>query len=192
MRNLLLAAAAIILVVLTYIGSIAVSVHGLVEAARAGNVGEIAARTDFARLRGSVTGQILDAYLEKNGRDQKPLNRMLINTYGASVVDALIAKFLTPQNLTTLLQSGAVTDTSRGTTWQAPSITTIDGSRVVDLIGRLRPIQIKEIEIRTSTTDTPETYAAISLHLDGTTWKLSGARLPKPLVEKLAASLPKR
>ena len=192
MRKLLGVIAVIALLLAIYVGSIVVSVHDLIEAARTGNTAELVARTDFPRLRRSITDQILDVYLEKNGKNKKPLEQMLVSTYGASVADAMLAKFLTPENLTRLLQTGSATDTSRTMVWEIPSLDRIDTSRLFDLVGRLRPVQIKTIELRTSASDAPELYSAVSMSLDGTTWKLSGLRMPRALAEKLAQSLPAR
>jgi len=175
-----------------YLGSIGLSVRDLVDAARSGNAAEIVARTDFPRLRRSIADQVLDVYLEKNGKNKRQLERMLVNTYGASVADAMLLKFLTPENLTRLLQTGSVADASQTTVWQLPSLDAIDPSRLFDLLGRLRPVQIKLVEIRTSASDDPDLYSAVSLYLDGTAWKLAGIRLPKALAEKLAQSLPAR
>ena len=94
------------LLVLTgvYAGSAVVSLNGLVEAARAGNGVEILARTDVPRLKHSLVDQIVAGYLIRTGQDRpiKPLERMLANTYGASIADALVAKMLTSENLTNM------------------------------------------------------------------------------------------
>lgn len=192
MRKILGVIAIVVLLGAAYIGSIALSVRDLINAARSGNCAEVAARTDFVRLRRSISDQILDAYLDKNGRNRKPLERMLIDTYGTSVADAMLSKFLTPENLTSLLQTGTVADASQAVVWQVPSLATIDPARLWDLVNRVRPVQIKQVELRISASDAPEVYSAVGLRLDGTTWKISGLRLPKTVVEKLASSLPAR
>lgn len=192
MRKILGVIAIIALLGAAYVGSIAVSVRDLIDAARSGNAAEITARTDFPRLRRSISDQILDAYLDKNGRNRKPLERMLIDTYGSSVADAMLSKFLTPENLTSLLQTGTVADVSQTAVWQLPSLATIDPARLWDLVSRVRPVQIKQVELRISASDAPEVYSAVGLRLDGITWKISGLRLPKTVVEKLASSLPAR
>jgi hypothetical protein len=192
MRKILVVIAVVVLLGAAYIGSIALSVRDLIDAARSGNTAEVAARTDFVRLRRSISDQILDAYLDKNGRNRKPLERMLIDTYGTSVADAMLSKFLTPENLSSLLQTGTVADASQAAVWQVPSLATIDPERLWDLVSRVRPVQIKQVELRISASDAPEVYSAVGLRLDGTTWKISGLRLPKKVVEKLASSLPAR
>src|SRR3954462_13755434 len=93
-----------------YVGSALVSLSGLVEAARAGDGAGILARTDTGRLRQSLVDQIVSAYLKQMGRDRpvKPVERLLANTYGATVADAIIAKMLTVENLMRILKDGAI------------------------------------------------------------------------------------
>jgi hypothetical protein len=94
-----------------YVGSALVSLGGLVEAARAGDGAGVLARTDMNRLRRSLVNQIVPAYLKQLGRDRpvKPLERMVANTYGASIADATIKKMLTEESLTDILKNGAIT-----------------------------------------------------------------------------------
>src|SRR5947199_10547297 len=101
MRWFFAALVALIVAIGLYVGSALVSLRGLVEAARAGDGAGVLARTDVPRLRHSLVDQVVVAYLRQSGRDRqvKPLERMLANTYGATVADALIAKMLTPENL---------------------------------------------------------------------------------------------
>src|SRR4051794_26498345 len=79
-----------------YLGSALVFVQGLAEAVRAGDAAAVVARTDLARVRHSLVDQIVAGYLKQLGRDRpvKPLERMLANSYGATIADALIAKLL--------------------------------------------------------------------------------------------------
>ena len=46
-----------------YLASAIVSLHGLIEAARAGDGAGVLARTDTARVRRSLVDQIVSAYL---------------------------------------------------------------------------------------------------------------------------------
>jgi hypothetical protein len=93
-----------------YVGSVFVSLNGLVQAARAGDGAGVLERTDMARLRHSLVNQIVSAYLRQLGRERplRPLERMAANTYGATIADALIAKLLTEENLTGILKNGAI------------------------------------------------------------------------------------
>lgn len=62
-------------------------------------------RTDLPHLK-RLVDQIVTAYLIRIGR--KPLERLAANTYRASIADVMVGKFLTPERLTELLNSGKI------------------------------------------------------------------------------------
>jgi hypothetical protein len=181
----------VILVVslMVYAGSAVWSAKGLVEAVRSGNGGEILARTDLPRLKGSLTDQILAAYLDRLGakRPIKPLERMLVNTYGASIADALVSKLLTEENLTKLLRTGAVGDISQNAQFgNLASLASLDTS-ALRLLGRISPVKLLELAILLGD---DRDSGAILLHFEGDGWKLSGVQLPAVTLRALAESLP--
>ncbi len=180
--------AAIALVVAVYVGSAAVSLNALVNAAKSGDGAAVIARTDMDRLRHSLVDQIVAAYLDRVGRT-KPLGRVLANTYGATIADAMLSKVLTAENLTKLLRTGAVPGALNSTS-VVPALTSIDPSRLIDLLGRLKFVQLREIAIRTSESSDPDATSGFSIHFEGPDWKLSGITLPKTVTRELAASLP--
>jgi hypothetical protein len=170
-----------------YVGSAIVSLNGLVEAARAGDGAGVLARTDTVRLRRSLVDQIITAYLKQLGQDRpvKPLERLAANTYGASIADAMIAKMLTPENLTAILNKGAISVGGA----QIPDmvrLTEIDASKISDVLTRISPIKPVEFMIRLGET---ESAGGISLHFEGDGWKLSGIQLPAAAVQVLAQDL---
>jgi hypothetical protein len=172
-----------------YAGSAVWSAKGLVEAVRSGNGGEILSRTDLPRVKRSLTDQILAAYLDRLGskRPVKPLERMLANTYGASIADALVSKLLTEENLTRLLRTGAVGDASQNTQFgNLTSLANLDTS-ALRLLGRISPVKLVELAIMLG--DDRES-GAINLHFEGDGWKLSGVQLPAAALRALAESLP--
>jgi hypothetical protein len=172
-----------------YVGSAVWSAKGLVEAVRSGNGGEILARTDLPRVKRSLTDQILAAYLDRLGarRPIKPLERMLANTYGASIADALVSKLLTEENLTRLLRTGAVGDISQEAQFgNLASLANLDTS-VLRLLGRISPVKLVEFAIMLGD---DRDSGAIHLHFEGDGWKLSGVQLPAVALRALAGSLP--
>jgi Protein of unknown function (DUF2939) len=171
-----------------YLTSAVVSVDALVRAAKAGNGAEVIARTNAERLRRSLVDQIVAAYLERTGQ-KKPLERLLANTYGASIADAMLQKMLTAENLTKLLQTGVISGPDISTS-VVPNVLSIDTSSLLEFLGRIRPVKITEIAIRTSKSADPETYSAVSIHFEGTGWKLSGINLPRNVTRRLASALP--
>ncbi|SDJ60950.1 MULTISPECIES: DUF2939 domain-containing protein [Bradyrhizobium] len=169
-----------------YVGSAVVSLNGLVEAARAGDGAGVIARTDTARLRRSLVDQIVSTYLKQLGRDRpvKPLERMAANTYGASVADAMIAKMLTEENLTAILNKGAINSSAPIANMQ--HLTEIDTSQVLETLKRISPVKLVEFLVRFGET---ESAGGISIHFEGDGWKLSGIRLPTHVVQVLAQDL---
>jgi hypothetical protein len=168
-----------------YIGSAIVSLNGLVEAAKAGNGAEILARTDVPRLKRSLVDQIVTAYLIRTGQNRpiKPIERLLANTYGATIADALVAKMLTAENLTNILKNGSLGGDGDS---QLIALAGIDTSKVLESLGRLSLVKPVELSIRLGD---QEGAGAISLHFEGNGWKLSGFNLPTRAVEELAMVL---
>jgi hypothetical protein len=172
-----------------YVGSAVWSAKGLVEAVRSGNAGEILSRTDLPRVKRSLTDQILAAYLDRLGakRPIKPLERMLANTYGASIADALVSKLLTEENLTNLLRTGAVANISQNAQFgNLASLANLDTS-ALRLLGRISPIKLVELAIMLGD---DRDSGGVSLHFEGDGWKLSGIQLPATALRALAESLP--
>jgi hypothetical protein len=172
-----------------YVGSAIWSAKGLVEAARSGNGAEILSRTDLPRLKRSLTDQILAAYVDRLGakRPVKPLERVLANTYGASIVDALVSKMLTEENLTKLLRTGAVANISQDAQFgNLASLSNLDTS-TLRLLGRISPVKLVEFAIMLGD---DRDSGGISLHFEGDGWKLSGVQMPAAALRALADSLP--
>ena len=193
MRWILGTLAALIVALAIYLGSAAASLSSLAAAARAGDGAKVLEHTDVKSLNRSLTNQILNAYFERIGATRRisPAEKMLINTYGASIADALVAKMLTADRLTQLLKSGNL-DGSAGLPSFAgmPALGHLPTGDWLSLLGRINLIQPVLLGIRVSETADPESYAAINLHFEGTGWKLSGIELPKAILRTLAASLP--
>ena len=170
-----------------YVASALVSLNGLVTAARAGDGAQVLERTDLARLRHSLVDQIVSAYLKQLGlnRPIRPVERIAANTYGASVADAMIAKMLTKENLTRILNSGTI---SSGETTFAnmERLSEIDSSRVFEVLSRLSPVKPVEFFFRLGET---ESAGGVSIHFEGNGWKLSGIQLPASAAQVLAQSL---
>lgn len=173
-----------------YVGSAIISLGGLAEAARAGDGRAVLARTDTVRLRRSLVDQIVSAYLKQLGRDRpvKPLERLAANTYGASVADAMIAKMLTEENLTKILNKGDISPNGSAV-GNMPRLSEIDPSNILEMLGRISPVKPVEFFIRLGSSDRE---GGISLHFQGDSWKLSGIELPSAAVEVLAQNIVNR
>ncbi len=172
-----------------YVGSAVWSVKGLAEAAQSGNGPAIISRTDLPRLNRSLVDQIVRVYLERQGakRPLKPMERILANTYGASIADALVGKILTEENITKVLRDGVVAEELADA--HMPALAGLDVSNTLGILRRLSPVKFVEFEMALGN---DVLSGAISLHFDGPGWKLSGVNLPARAVRALAETLPIR
>jgi len=186
MRWFLTSILAVVVAIGIYVGSAIVSLNGLVGAAKAGNGVEILARTDVPRLKRSLVDQIVSAYLARTGQTRviKPIERIVANTYGASIADALISKMLTAENLTNILQNGSFGADSDN---QIVALGDVDTSKVLESLGRLSFVKPVELSVRLGD---EEGAGAISLHFAGNGWKLSGLSLPTKALQELSMALP--
>jgi hypothetical protein len=186
-------AAAIVLFILIYLGSAASSLSKLVAAARAGDGAAVIELTDVPALNRSLTNQIVAAYLERIGATRRisPMEKLLINTYGATIADAMVARMLTADKLTQILKTGNLSGTPDVPDIAGlPALADLHGEGWASLLGRLSIVQPVLLAIRVSKTSDPDSYAAINLHYEDFGWKLSGIALPRAVVRNLAASLP--
>jgi CTP:molybdopterin cytidylyltransferase MocA len=193
MRWFIGVAVAIVVLILIYLGSAASSLSKLVAAARAGDGAAVIELTDVPALSRSLTNQIVAAYLERIGATRRigPMEKMLINTYGATIADAMVAKMLTADKLTQILKTGNLNGASDAPNIAGlPALADLHAENWASLLGRLRFVQPVLLAIRVSKTSDPDSYAAVNLHYQDFGWKLSGIVLPKAAVRELAASLP--
>jgi hypothetical protein len=193
MRWFLGTVAALIIAIAIYLGLAASSLATLATAARSGDIAKVLENTDTRAVSRSLANQIVNAYLDRIGatRQVGAMEKMLINTYGATIADAMAARMLTAENLTQILKNGKV-DASQGLPSFAglPPLGDLPTGNWLSLLGRVNFIQPVLLGIRVSDKSDPESYAAINLHFTGGEWKLSGIELPKPIARTLAASLP--
>lgn len=178
-----------------YYGSALYSLSDLAAATRDGNGAAIVARTDLPRLSSSLSEQIVKAYLERVGATRRigAMERMLIGGYGATVADVLVAKVLTPENLTELLKAGRLAETNASPALTGlPSLTDLQKINLLTQFGRVHYINPVKLSIRVSKSKDPEDATAIVLHRSSLTWKLAGIDLPRKVVREIAASLPAR
>jgi hypothetical protein len=183
----------IVILIMIYLGTAAWSLAGLIAAAREGNGAAVMERVDIPSLTRSLTSQIVAAYLERVGATRRisPMEKMLVNTYGATVADAMVAKMLTADKLTQILKTGNL-DATPGipNLTGLPALAELQKEDWLSLLGRVSFVQPVMLAIRVSTASDPDNYAAINLHFETPGWKLSGMVLPRTVVRELAASLP--
>ena len=98
---------ALVIAIAVYLGLAVSSLSTLASAARAGDGVKVLEQSDIKALNRSLTNQIVGAYLERIGGTRRisAMEKTLINTYGASIADAMVAKMLTADKLTEMLEN---------------------------------------------------------------------------------------
>ncbi|MGH8338132.1 MAG: DUF2939 domain-containing protein [Gammaproteobacteria bacterium] len=192
MKWLVALLAASIIGLAIYAGSALVSLERLAAAARASDGATVMARTNVPRVRHAVVHQLITAYLAKIGqtRPVKPFERMAIETFGASLADDLANKLITPDNLSAILRTGTVRDLGAKIEFaEMPALANVDVSDVPNVLRRVQLIKPVEFEIWLGS---DRSAGSISMHFEGTGWKLSSIALPATIVAKLIERLPAR
>ncbi|MBR1363440.1 DUF2939 domain-containing protein [Bradyrhizobium ottawaense] len=192
MKWLLGAFAALLLCLVVYAGSAFVSALDLVSAVRSGDAAQIMARTDLPRVRHSLVDQFVSAYLDRLGqkRPVRPLERMAIHAFGATVADDLAIKLMTPDTLSVLLKSGTVRNAAENVTFGTMSpLAELDISNIFVFAGRITLVKPVEFTLRLGES---QDAGSVSMHLDGTTWKLSGLGLQPKVLANMVDRLPTR
>lgn len=196
MRKFVLAVVVLAVLVAAYWGWALAGAAALASAASRGDAEAVMRRVDLMRVTRSLSEQVAHAFLDQNPQFRKLLSieQGFVGSAGAGAFNALIREMLTEENITALLNAGQVgaqnsglsmgrmpplAEAFRAGPWRALALTRFDGplSFVVDLPGA-------------------EGRYAVHLHLDGTTWRLSGievpgavsARLAREVAAKIAAS----
>ena len=144
----------------------------------------IMSRIDLPRLRASLAEQIVRAHFSRIERTRpvKTIERIA----APSIVDALLAKLLTPESITRVLQSGALpTDAGSAAPAALPTLNSAGLENTGRMLARLRPKSPLTLQVLLD--DSGET--AIRLHFQGTHWKLSGLDLPPAALAKLIAGV---
>ncbi|ACF03055.1 hypothetical protein Rpal_4561 [Rhodopseudomonas palustris TIE-1] len=193
MRWLFGGIAALIILVIVYVGSAVASLGGLAGAVRRGDGAAVIARTDVKSLTQSLADQIVAAYLDRIGqtREIRPSERMLVRAAGLGVADAMIAKMLTPEHLTQLLKTGKLDGVQDLPPIAGlPQLADIDTKNVVATLGRFRFVEPVEFAVRISDATDSDNCSEIRLHFAGSGWKLAGLVLPNRVARELAAALP--
>ena len=193
MRWLIATLVVLVVAIGVWLGSAVSTLGQIAASARAGDGAAVLARTDLPAMRRSLTDQIVRAYLERAGTTRKvsQLERMVANTYGATVTDAMVAKFLTADTLTALLKNGRFEGADNVPAFDGmPSLGALKSDNVLNLLGRIGFVQPVVLSFRVSDSTAADRIASVQLHLDGSGWRLAGLELPKAVVSQLAASLP--
>jgi hypothetical protein len=110
MKRIVSAGIAIVVVLAAYWASPFHSRRAIAANLQARNSAGLIKEVDFDRLRGSLSGQIMSAYLRVSGKANRlgAFGSVLATAVGASIADPLVAQVITPEHLEQLLNGGAI------------------------------------------------------------------------------------
>ncbi len=178
-----------------YAASAVVSLSEAVRAAQSGDGERVLGYVNTNRLRGSISSQVVAAYLAEIGETRRitPLERTLANSLGTTIADAVVEKVLTPANLAVLLKSGRVqTDPETAVAGNITPLADVGRLHWLDILSRLRLVKPVEFAVRVGSSTDPDRVSAFHMHFEGDGWKLSAIEFPKVALRDLAARLPRR
>lgn len=169
-----------------YVGSAMFAVYSLARAVESGDGQAILAQSDQVAIRRSIVLQVIEVYDESKPTAR---NRILAQTVGATVADAMIEKFMTAENIAGLLQQGRVAATEE-TPEISINLSRLAPSNLFDLMSRFRISGLARFGLRLSPKKAEEGYTELIMGFSPFRWQVVGLRLPKDVVRQLAAKFP--
>jgi hypothetical protein len=167
-----------------------IAVYRLASAVQARDLTAVKELVDFRALRGSLTMQVIRAYLRmtgKLGRSGSMLEQFAIGV-GASVADPIVAKLVSPEALLDLLHNGRPPGIFSD---NVPSIQGLSS----DALGNIwraytnSELGIARFFITVPVDKQPEESFRLGFCLTDWTWKLCSADLPEQLQLRLAQEI---
>jgi hypothetical protein len=180
---------ALVILALAWIGYLAWPLYELVQIVRAverGDAAAVARRVDFARMRASLTQQIVEAYLQRSGGR----GGALVPGALATVADPIVAKVISPEALAEFMRVGwprtalpeqppdvvGISRAGLGTAWQLFAASEYG-------IGRY--------EVTVPVTLPPERAFELQLRIARWRWRITALRMPEHIRFLLADEIVK-
>jgi hypothetical protein len=177
-----------------------VGLHDLATDLAARDSAGLDREVDFARLRHSLTAQIIQAYIKVDTRTAKlgAFGNAVASAIGASIADPLVAQIINPENLVALLNGGSITTEFGDVSLNAGSApltakalpTAGFGAAWQAWLGA--EYRLDQFSIAVPLDAEPSAQFRIRMQLLQWHWKLVGLDLPETLRARLAQELTKK
>jgi hypothetical protein len=190
---------------LVFMASPYYALYDFARAVEAGDTAAIKARVNFSAVRVSLSKQLVTAYLVATGRESelKSSNKGLVAAAGSTLVDPLLAQYVTPDALADFLagRRGLEGSPSAGAT--GGSGLTLPGATDAGLT----PKSLKAAWSLFLATETrgfrailfpvppekpPEEQFRLQFRLTGLTWRLVGVEMPQAIQKRLVQEMLRR
>jgi hypothetical protein len=176
------------------------ALYDFARAVEAGDLATIRSRVNFSAVRISLSKQLVTAYLVATGRESelKASSKGLVAAAGGTLVDPLLAQYVTPEALAGFLAGG------RGAAGAAGS-GTLPGAASAD--GGLAPKSLRAawslflgsesrgfrvIVFPVPPEKSPEDQFRLHFRLSGLTWRVVGVEMPQPVQQRLIQEMLRR
>jgi hypothetical protein len=178
-----------VLVILAWIGWLIwplTALYALARAVEARNATAISEALDPLPIRRSLSAQVLEAYGRLTGAPVS--GNSLIAAVTGSVADPLVAKIMSPEGITLLLQSGWVSPEFAERPTAAQGLSTRALGDLWQVFGNSRR-ELDRYWISFPADRPDDQRFDLEWRLRGLQWRIVAIRLPKPLLDRLAEQL---
>ena len=198
MRKFIGAAVALVILVAAYWGWALAGTAQLASAAARGDAAAVMERVDLTALSRSLSGQISRAYLEQNPQLQKlmALKQGLAGDVGinAAAAEMLLRAYLTPENISALLNQGRVNvpnagGPDAGALWRMPGLG--EAFQTGPLQAAMNSRFVSPLSFVVSL-NSPDGRYGVHMNLSGMTWRLSGVDIPDAVTGRIAREIAQR
>jgi len=193
MKRSLLVLFAIILALGIYAASPYLGLRRIISAVHARNALALSDSVDFDRLRVSLTGQVVERYLQLTGRTARlgSIGNVFAVAIGTSIADPIVAQILNPEGLIDLLEKGDAISGSQQIAFQFGPFSNPGIGSVWDALSN-SDYGLGRFFISLPTSVPPRDQFRLELQMLQWQWKLISIGLPEQLRTQLAAQLAKQ
>jgi hypothetical protein len=192
---------------LVFMASPYYALYDFARAVEAGDTAAIKARVNFSAVRVSLSKQLVTAYLVATGRESelKSSNKSLVAAAGSTLVDPLLAQYVTPDALADFLAGRRGAEASPSAGAAAGSGLTLPGAGLTD--AGLTPKSLKAAWSLFLAAETrgfrailfpvppekpPEEQFRLQFRLTGFNWRLVGVEMPQAIQKRLVQEMLRR
>jgi Protein of unknown function (DUF2939) len=189
MKKIIGGAVALVVLVAAYWGWALAGAAQLASAASRGDAEAVIERIDLTSLSRSLSSQISRAWLEQNPQLQKLLADRQGGVINAAAAEMLLRAFLTPENLTALLNQGHSGDSDIGALLRMPALGEAFRGGLAETVTHSYFDGPASFVVGL---DSPDGRYGVHMNLSGTTWRLSGLDIPEVVTARLARQIADR
>jgi Protein of unknown function (DUF2939) len=175
------------------------ALYDFARAVEAGDLATIRSRVNFSAVRISLSKQLVTAYLVATGRESelKASSKGLVAAAGGTLVDPLLAQYVTPEVLAG--GRGAAGAAGSGAGIALPGAASADGGLAPKSLRAAWSLFLgsesrgfRVIVFPVPPEKSPEDQFRLQFRLSGITWRVVGVEMPQPVQQRLIQEMLRR